>query len=300
MDKILTRKLFRTKYFNLNKLSIPVKKYQEGGIAALTPKEKAIYAATFAAPLLQAKQAKGQSRLSSLLDAFGKGLEKLPDTVLAVEKAAAERAKLAATDGFRLLTPAEVKAVGLTEGTVAQMTKDGLKVIQSPSAEEVKQTQAARKVQGILGNIAKDYFELGKPVGPFLSFDMGRIRGTLGKITGSKYAAQYSGLKANIQQATSFISQAISGAAVSEQEADRIKKMIPQVGDTEITFEAKLKTLAGYFDQAEQIAKGNNTNVLSAMKIMEDQGLSKQFTDINLSKEIKIQKKGDVIDVTGN
>lgn len=293
MDKILTRKLFRTKYFNLNKLSIPVKKYQEGGIAALTPKEKAIYAATFAAPLLQAKQAKGQSRLSSLLDAFGKGLEKLPDTVLAVEKARG------ATGGFKLLTPAEVKAVGLTEGTVAQMTKDGLKVIQSPSAEEVKQTQAARKVQGILGNIAKDYFELGKPVGPF-GFDMGRIRGTLGKITGSKYAAQYSGLKANIQQATSFISQAISGAAVSEQEADRIKKMIPQVGDTEITFEAKLKTLAGYFDQAEQIAQGSNTNVLSAMKIMEDQGLSKQFTDINLSKEIKIQKKGDVIDVTGN
>lgn len=83
MDKVLTRKLFRQKYFQSQ---LPIKKYQEGGIAALSPKEKALYAATFAAPLLQAKQAKGQTRLSSLLEAFGAGLEKLPATMLAIEK----------------------------------------------------------------------------------------------------------------------------------------------------------------------------------------------------------------------
>jgi hypothetical protein len=86
MDKVLTRKLFRNKYIELNKPKLPIKKYQEGGIAALSPREKALYAATFAAPLLQAKQAKGQSRLSSLLEAFGAGLEKLPATALAIEK----------------------------------------------------------------------------------------------------------------------------------------------------------------------------------------------------------------------
>ena len=84
MDKVLTRKLFRQKYFQSQ---LPVKKYQEGGIASLTPREKAIYAATFAAPLLQARQAKGQTRLSSVLEAFGKGVEQLPATVLANEKA---------------------------------------------------------------------------------------------------------------------------------------------------------------------------------------------------------------------
>ena len=289
MDKVLTRKLFRQKYFQTQ---LPVKKYQEGGIASLTPREKAIYAATFAAPLLQARQAKGQTRLSSVLEAFGKGVEQLPATIMAVEKSKPSQ-------GMRLLTPAEVKAAGLTEGTVAQLGPEGIKVVQAPSAEEVKQTQAARRVQDIIGNIAKDYYELGKPVGP-LAFDTGRIRAILGRAAGTKYSSQYSDLKANIQQATSFISQAISGAAVSEQEAKRIQKMIPQLGDTEVTFEAKLETLGSYFNAAEQIAKGNNITLDQAMNSMEQTGASDQFLDVDLSKVVTLKKEGDVIDVTGN
>ena len=220
MDKVLTRKLFRQKYFQSQ---LPVKKYQEGGIASLTPREKAIYAATFAAPLLQARQAKGQTRLSSVLEAFGKGVEQLPATIMAVEKSKPSQA-------MRLLTPAEVKAAGLTEGTVAQVGPEGIKVVQAPSAEEVKQT----------------------------------------------------------------------GAAVSEQEAKRIEKMIPQLGDTEVTFEAKLETLSNYFKNAEQIAKGNNIAIDKALGVMEQTGASDQFLDVDLSKVVTIKKEGDVIDVTGN
>ena len=289
MDKVLTRKLFRQKYFQSQ---LPVKKYQEGGIASLTPREKAIYAATFAAPLLQARQAKGQSRLSSVLEAFGKGLEQLPATIMAVEKSKPSK-------GMRLLTPAEVKAAGLTEGTVAQVGPEGIKVIQAPSAEEVKQTQAARRVQSIIGNIEKGYYTLGKPVGP-LGLDVNRIRAVLGRAGTSEYSKQYGKLKANIQQATSFISQAISGAAVSEQEAKRIQKMIPQLGDTEVTFEAKLETLNNYFNAAEQIAKGNNITLDQAMNSMEQTGASDQFLDVDLSKVVTLKKEGDVIDVTGN
>jgi hypothetical protein len=289
MDKVLTRKLFRQKYFQSQ---LPVKKYQEGGIASLTPREKAIYAATFAAPLLQARQAKGQSRLSSVLEAFGKGLEQLPATIMAVEKSKPSQ-------GMRLLTPAEVKAAGLTEGTVAQVGPEGIKVVQAPSAEEVKQTQAARRVQSIIGNIEKGYYELGKPVGP-LGLDVNRIRAFVGRAGTSEYSKNYGKLKANIQQATSFISQAISGAAVSEQEAKRIERMIPQLGDTEVTFEAKLETLGNYFNAAEQIAKGNNITVDKAMKSMELTGASDQFLDVDLSKVVTLKKEGDVIDVTGN
>jgi hypothetical protein len=289
MDKVLTRKLFRQKYFQSQ---LPVKKYQEGGIAALTPREKAIYAATFAAPLLQARQAKGQSRLSSVLEAFGKGLEQLPATIMAVEKSKPSQ-------GMRLLTPAEVKAAGLTEGTVAQVGPEGIKVVQAPSAEEIKQTQAARRVQGIINNIEKGYYNLGKPVGP-LGLDVNRIRAVLGRAGTSEYSKQYGKLKADIQQATSFISQAISGAAVSEQEAKRIQKMIPQLGDTEVTFEAKLETLGNYFRAAEQIAKGNNITLDQAMDSMEQTGASDQFLDVDLSKVVTLKKEGDVIDVTGN
>jgi len=289
MDKVLTRKLFRQKYFQSH---LPVKKYQEGGIASLTPREKAIYAATFAAPLLQARQAKGQTRLSSLLEAFGKGVEQLPATIMAIEKSKPSQA-------MRLLTPAEVKAAGLTEGTVAQVGPEGIKVVQAPSAEEVKQTQAARRVQSIIGNIEKGYYDLGKPVGP-LGLDVNRIRAVLGRAGTSEYSKQYGKLKANIQQATSFISQAISGAAVSEQEAKRIQKMIPQLGDTEVTFEAKLETLGNYFKAAEQIAKGNNITLDQAMNSMEQTGASDQFLDVDLSKVVTLKKEGDVIDVTGN
>jgi len=200
---------------------------------------------------------------------------------------------------MRLLTPAEVKAAGLTEGTVAQVGPEGIKVVQAPSAEEVKQTQAARRVQSIIGNIEKGYYGLGKPVGP-LGLDVNRIRAVLGRAGTSEYSKQYGKLKANIQQATSFISQAISGAAVSEQEAKRIQKMIPQLGDTEVTFEAKLETLGNYFKAAEQIAKGNNITLDQAMNSMEQTGASDQFLDVDLSKVVTLKKEGDVIDVTGN
>jgi len=53
MDKVLTRNMFKPRYFQ--SLKPTIKYYKEGGLGSLTPQEKAIYAATFAAPLLQAK-----------------------------------------------------------------------------------------------------------------------------------------------------------------------------------------------------------------------------------------------------
>ena len=80
MDSVLTRKMFRDRYFK--SLKPKVKHFQQGGLSSLTPKEKAIYASTFAAPLLQAK-GKG---LSPVFSALGEGISKLPSTILAVEK----------------------------------------------------------------------------------------------------------------------------------------------------------------------------------------------------------------------
>jgi hypothetical protein len=76
--------------------------------------------------------------------------------------------------------------------------------------------------------------------------------------------------------------------------------MIPQLGDTEVTFEAKLETLSNYFKNAEQIAKGNNIAIDKALGVMEQTGASDQFLDVDLSKVVTIKKEGDVIDVTGN
>ena len=286
MDEVLTRKLFRDRYFQ--SLKPKVKHFQKGGLSALTPKEKAIYASTLAAPLLQAK-GKG---IGPALSALGEGIGKLPSTILAVEKQKGE-----AGDGVRTLSDQEVKAYNLPPGTIAQMSADGkISIVSKPSAEQIKQIQGGKRVRSILSRIGDDYYKLNKPVG---FADAGRIRATLGKIGGSQYAKDYGAFKSRIQQATSFITQAISGAAVSEQEAKRITRLIPQVGDTEATFEAKLRALDSYFADAIAIAENNNADFMTAMEIMESSGSGAQ-NYLDLTEEVSIKKVGDKIDVTGN
>jgi len=286
MDEVLTRKLFRDRYFQ--SLKPKVKHFQKGGLSSLTPKEKAIYASTLAAPLLQAK---GEG-IGPALSALGEGVGKLPSTILAVEKQKGE-----AGDGVRTLSDQEVKAYNLPPGTIAQMSADGkISIVSKPSAEQIKQIQGGKRVRSILSRIGDDYYKLNKPVG---FADMGRIRATLGKVGGSQYAKDYGAFKSRIQQATSFITQAISGAAVSEQEAKRITRLIPQVGDTEATFEAKLNALDSYFADAIAIAENNNADFMTAMEIMESSGQGAQ-NYLDLTEEVSIKKVGDKIDVTGN
>ena len=292
MEKVLTRPLFRKKYLQEQEKRIPVKHFQNGGIASLSPREKAIYAATFAAPLLGSTQRQGESQLASLGRALGEGLEKLPSTILAVEKQKGTTGK-----GARTLSPAEVKQMNLPTGTLAQVKADGtINIISKPSAEQVKQIQGGKRVRSILSRISDDYYKLGKPVG-FLTKE--RLRAGFGRIGGTEYAKQYGSFKSRIQQATSFITQAISGAAVSEQEAKRITKLIPQVGDTEATFEAKLRALDSYFADAIAIAQNNNADFKTAIEIMEESGQG-AANYLDLTEEVTFTKTGDSIDVTAN
>ena len=285
MDKVLTRKMFRDRYFK--SLKPKIKHFQTGGLSSLTPKEKAIYAATLAAPLLQAK-GKG---LAPVATAIGPSFEKLPATILSVEKQKGEGT------GVRTLTEKEVAAYNLPPGTIAQMASDGkISIVSKPSAEQIKQIQGGKRVRTILSRIGDDYYKLGKPVG---FADLSRTKAMLGKLTGSQYAKDYGAFKSRIQQATSFITQAISGAAVSEQEAKRITKLIPQVGDTEATFEAKLNALDSYFADAIKIAENNNADFTTALEIMESSGQGAQ-NYLDLTAEVSIKKVGNKIDVSAN
>jgi hypothetical protein len=286
MDSVLTRKMFRDRYFK--SLKPKVRHFKEGGLGSLTSKEKAIYAATLAAPLLQAK-GKG---LAPVASALGEGFAKLPATILSVEKQKGE-----GLDSVRDLTPEEIKARNLPPGTLAQIDSDGkVSIISKPSAEQIKQIQGGKRVRTILSRIGDDYYRLGKPVG---FADLSRTKAMLGKITGSQYAKDYGAFKSRIQQATSFITQAISGAAVSEQEAKRITKLIPQVGDTEATFEAKLNALDSYFADAIKIAENNNADFTTALEIMESSGQGAQ-NYLDLTAEVSIKKVGNKIDVSAN
>jgi hypothetical protein len=286
MDKVLTRKMFKARYFK--SLKPVVKHFQTGGLGSLSSKEKAIYAATLAGPLLQAKG----SGVGNAFSALGEGISKLPATIMAVEKQ-----KGTALDRSRDMTEAEVADKNLPKGTVAQIDGKGkITIVSKPSAEQIKQIQGGKRVRSILSKIQQDYYDLGKPVG---FADASRIKATLGKVTGSGYAKNYAAMKGKIQQATSFITQAISGAAVSEQEAKRITKLIPQLGDTEATFEGKMKALDGYFADAIKIAENNNADFTTAMEIMESSGAGAS-NYLEMIGEVSIKKDGDIIDVSAN
>ena len=287
MDKVLTRKMFKERYFK--SLKPTIKHYQTGGLSSLTPQEKAIYAATLAGPLLQAKG----SGVGSALEALGKGVEKLPATILSVEKQ-----KGTALDRSRTLTDAELKQYNLPKGSIAQIDGKGkITVVSKPSAESVKQIQGSKRVRTILSRIGDDYYKLGKPVG---FGDLTRLRAGLGKVSGSQFSKDYGAFKSRIQQATSFVTQAISGAAVSEQEAARITKLIPQVSDTEATFEAKLNALDSYFADAIAIAEDNNADFTTALEIMEASGRgASNYIDLSEGVTIK-QYDGNKYDVSAN
>mgnify|MGYP003631323834 FL=1 len=287
MDEVLTRKMFKGRYFK--SLKPTIKHFQAGGLGSLSPKEKAIYAATLAAPLLQAKG----SGIGPALSSLGEGVGKLPATILSVEKQ-----KGTALDRSRTLTDQELVQYNLPKGSVAQVDGKGkITVVSKPSAESIKQIQGSKRVRTILSRIGDDYYKLGKPVG---FGDMSRIRASLGKVGGSQFSKDYGAFKSRIQQATSFVTQAISGAAVSEQEAERITKLIPQVGDTEATFEAKLKALDSYFADAIAIAEDNNADFTTALEIMEASGRgASNYVDLSEGVSIK-QYDGNKYDVSAN
>ena len=291
MDKVLTRKMFRDRYFKSHK----PKQYNKGGIAniqhfqegGMSQRDKAIIAATFAAPLLQATQRPGESRARGVARAFGQGLEKLPATLIALDK---NKPKKAA----RLMTEAELKAAKLPKGTSAQIDSEGkINVISKPSADALKSAFGAKQIKAILGDVATKYIELDKPVGP-LSY---RTISPITNVLGTKGARKFAELKADIQKTTSFLGKAISGAAVSEQEAKRIEKMIPQLGDTEVTFEGKMKALNNYLNQTIALAEDNDATFEDAMKIMDNSGATELIT-FDLGQDIKFKRVGDTIDLT--
>jgi len=265
MDKVLTRKLFKDRYFK--SLKPTIKHFQKGGLGSLTPKEKAIYAATLAAPLLQAKG----SGIGPVFSALGEGIQKLPATILEVEKAKGSG------KGVRTLGEKELEAYKLPKGTVAQIDGTGkITVVSKPTSKELEERRGFMSTRRLLGDIAKDYVELGRPVGPG---DFDRLRGFFGKAAGTEYAKRYAGFKTKIDQATIFLTKAISGAQVSDQERERIRELIPQVGDTERVFEAKIESLEKYLGAAQDISENTGGDLKTAIEILDKSGGVSQFVD---------------------
>ena len=74
--------------------------------------------------------------------------------------------------------------------------------------------------------------------------------------------------------------------------------MIPQLGDTEVTFEGKMKALNKYLNQTITLAEDNQATFEDAMKIMDNSGSTELIT-FDLTQDIKFKRVGDTIDLTG-
>ena len=180
-----------------------------------------------------------------------------------------ERLKQKPKEFTRTLTPAQVKEQypSLPEGSIVQIKPDGEAKITKPDSASVKKRADLKSTIGLLNKVEENYLKLGKPVNPSffgLSLDPDRVGGQIGQLFGSKKGTDYATFKSDIAKTTTFLTQAISGAQVSEQEAERIKQLIPQVTDTEVVFEAKLKSLRSYLGEAVKNYGGDVEELMKA------------------------------------
>jgi len=196
----------------------------------------------------------------------------------------------------RVLSDEEVKKQfpKLPAGTIVQQKPSGEFTFKEPAAGIVKERAKLKSTVGLLDEIEKGYNDLNKPVGGVFGFgfDPDRLGGQIGKFTGSEKGKKYAKFLANIDKTTTFLTQAISGAAVSEAEAERIKRLIPQVTDTEAVFEAKLESLRKYLNDAR---KNYGDDIKGAIENLD----ISQYEPKSKSKfEFKIGDDG-IYDVTG-
>ena len=245
MDKVLTRKMFRDRYFK--SLKPTVKHFNKGGLGSLTPQEKAIYAATFAAPLLKAK-GKG---ISPVFTALGEGLEKLPATILSVEKQ-----KAAAKKDFtevRQATAAEKSTLGFSEddNINVKVTNGNIEsIVSKPTAGERDKAADRKDALRSIDNIIAGSQKVG--TGP-VSGRVSKIKAYLGFDTNA------ADLNIEIGNFRKSIIKALRGAQVGPAEEASFNEILPFITDPPNIIRAKMKIAKEKLQAIESRLNPNGT-----------------------------------------
>jgi len=245
MDKVLTRKMFKARYFK--SLKPTIKHYKEGGLGSLTNQEKAIYAATFAAPLLQAK-GKG---ISPVFTALGQGLEKLPSTILAVEKQ-----KAAAKKDFtevRQATAAEKSTLGFSVDdniNVKVVNGNVESIVSKPTAGERDKAADRKDALRSIDNIIAGSKNVG--TGP-ISGRVSKIKAYLGFDTNA------ADLNIEIGNFRKSIIKALRGAQVGPAEEASFNEILPFITDPPNIIRAKMKIAKEKLQTIESRLNPNGT-----------------------------------------
>ena len=223
MDKVLTRKLFRKRYFRAN----PPKKFNNGGLSSL---EKGIIAANFAAPLLKSIRSPGQSAISATAQALGTGFENLPDTLIALAKA-----KPASVETVRQATDSEKRNLGFSpEDNVNVKVKGGnvVGIASKPTAGErdkaADRADALRSINSIIEGTQKT------KTGP-VSGRLAKTRAFLG------FDPDAADLNIEIGNFRKSIIKALRGAQVGPAEEASFNEILPFITDPPNIIRAKMK-----------------------------------------------------------
>ena len=173
--------------------------------------------------------------------------------------------QLKGSEKVRTLTEPELKELGLAKGTIAQIKSDGsINIVSKISDKILEKRGDTKNTIGLLNKIEANYISAGKPVGPFFNLDPDRLAGVVGQFTGSEQGKKLAELEADIKKTTVFLTKAISGAQVSDKEREFIMQLIPQISDTEVQFERKLKSLRSYLADAVENYGGDVEALMSA------------------------------------
>lgn len=274
MDSVLTRKMFRDRYFQYHK----PKQFNKGGIAniqhfvegGLSRREKAIIAATFASPLLTSTQRQGESKLTGVSRALGEGFAKLPDTLIAIEEARPE----GVTESVRQATDAEKIELGYSaDDNINVKVKNGViqSIVSKPTAGE--RDKAADRVAAF---DSLDRIEAGlKKVktGP-VSGRLAKTRAFLGM---DKDAAL---LNTEIEDFRKSIIKALRGAQVGVAEEASFEAVLPSINDPAQVIAAKIEVARNKLGNIEKRLNPNGTVAtrLEAEEIAkQDQALFQKF-----------------------
>ncbi len=237
MDPVLTRKMFRDRYFakhkpkQFNKGGIAnIQKFNEGGMSR---REKAILAATFAAPLLQSTQRPGESPLTGTLRAFGEGASKLPTTLIALEEAQ----KKESVESVRSATADEKRELGYNpKDRLIVKVKDGniTGIADKPTFGEREKAADRSATLKQADKILMGVKEIGS--GPLA----GRIAKATAALNMNPKAAAFN---VTIEEFKKSAIKALRGAQVGPLEEASFNALLPTITDNEDVIIAKVNTM---------------------------------------------------------
>ena len=273
---------------------IDVKKFQVGGEVFTEAEKNAYLLAPVVSSLLQGTKRPGRSNLSGFLSDVGAGIANVPATAIDIKKLeiAADKGKGKAS---RTLSQEEVRARGLTPGSIVQEKADGtLSVVEKPSEAQLKNIRDTANTMNTLNRVRQKYFELNKPVGPIYNLDPDRIKGSLSSLVGGEAGKKLRSFDADVGGLKAEYMKAISGATIPEAEVERLSKVIMSTSDSEIEFEGKMDAMTTYLNDAIKTAEATGMSGAAA-------GISKMYEKgLTIDNYMKNTKKLPTFKIVDN